>query len=236
MSNYKKTVIVDSMTNDEILELLKDDFDFLQHKIDENLKKYTKLVKNSVKKERVYYQPLNYKSARGFHYMLQFFKRGNDEAEKDKLGMLYYVWFIKNCGTYAIMLSRLSLYGHAEWHYTIYTPHFFDRYRERFLKDMSISKPDVIYRFVRGNLKMSSTGHPSEKYPNCIWVACSDGLILCNHLNSINQEAKTFITYDMAGVDQKDFAFNAHQVLLNRGFELKLPEEDFEEYIKDETK
>ena len=230
MTDYKKTVIVDSMTNDEIVELLRDDFVFLQHKINENLKKYKQMVKNSVKKERVYYKPLNYKSAKGFHYMLQFFKRADDEPDKDKLGMIYYVWFIKNRGTYAVTLSRLSLYGHAEWHYTIYTPHFFDRYRERFLKDMSISKPDVIYRFIRGNLKMSSSGNPSEKYPNGIWVACCDGLCLCNHLNSINQEAKTFITYDMAGVDQKDFAYNAQQVLLKRGFDLKLPDEDFEEY------
>ena len=217
MADYKKTVIVDSMTNDEIIELLRDDFVFLQHKIDENLRKYKQMVKNSVKKERVYYQPLNYKSAKGFHYMLQFFKRADDEPDKDKLGMIYYVWFIKNRGTYAVTLSRLSLYGHAEWHYTIYTPHFFDRYRERFLKDMSISKPN-----------------PSEKYPNGIWVACSDGLCLCNHLNSINQEAKTFITYDMAGVDQKVFAYNAQQVLLKRGFDLRLPDEDFEEYIKED--
>ena len=222
------------MSNEEILELLEDDVDFLQYKIDENLKRYKQMVKNSIKKERVYYQPLNYKSARGFHYMLQFFKRANDEPDKDKLGMLYYVWFIKNSGTYAITFSRLSYHSYAQWHYTIFTPHFFDRYRERFLKDLSISKPDVIYRFIRGNLKMSSTGHPSEKYPNCIWVACSDGLILCNHLNTINQVAKTFITYDMAGIDQKDFAFTAHQLMLERGVEIKLPDEDFEEYTKEE--
>ena len=106
MADYKKTVIVDSITNDEIIELLRDDFVFLQHKIDENLRKYKQMVKNSVKKERVYYQPLNYKSAKGFHYMLQFFKRADDEPDKDKLGMIYYVWFIKNRGTYAVTLSR----------------------------------------------------------------------------------------------------------------------------------
>ena len=234
MSDYKKTVIVDSMTNEEVLDLLIDDLDFLQHKIDDNLKRYQQMVKNSVKKERVFYQPLNYKSARGFHYMLQFFKRADDDPEKDKLGMIYYVWFIKNHGIYAVFLSRLSLYGYARWRYTVYTPHFFDRYRERFLKDTSISKPDVIYRFIRGNLKMTSVGHPSEKYPNCVWMACSDGLILCNHLNGYNQEAKTFITYEMAGIDQKDFAFTSHKLMLERGVEIKLPDEDFEEYTKED--
>jgi hypothetical protein len=234
MSNYKKTVIVDSMSNEEILELLKDDINFLQHKIDDNLKRYRQQAKNSNKKERIYYQPLNYKSARGFHYMLQFFKRANNEPDKDKLGMLYYVWFIKNRGIYAITFTRLSYYGRANWHFTIYTPHFFDRYRERFIKDLSISKPDVIYRFIRGNLKMSSSGHPSEKYPNGIWMFCSDGLILCNHMNNYNLVAKTFITYEMAGVDQKDYAFTANKVLLKRGFDLGLPNEDFEDYLKEE--
>ena len=62
MGNNTKIVIVDSMTTEQIMELLRDDFIFLQHKIDENLKKYKQLVKNSVKKERVYYKPLNYKS------------------------------------------------------------------------------------------------------------------------------------------------------------------------------
>ena len=38
----------------------------------------------------------------------------------------------------------------------------------------------------------------------------------------------------MAGVDQKDFAYNANQVLLKRGFDLKLPDEDFEDYTKED--
>ena len=33
MGNNKKIVIVDSMTNEQIMELLRDDFIFLQHKI-----------------------------------------------------------------------------------------------------------------------------------------------------------------------------------------------------------
>ena len=60
MGNYKKTVIVDSMTNKEILDLLKDDMSFLAYKIDENQKKYAQMVKKSIKKERVYYKPLTY--------------------------------------------------------------------------------------------------------------------------------------------------------------------------------
>ena len=38
----------------------------------------------------------------------------------------------------------------------------------------------------------------------------------------------------MAGIDQKDFAFTAQQLMLERGIEIKLPDEDFEEYTKEE--
>ena len=66
-------------------------------------------------------------------------------------------------------------------------------------------------------------------------LICTPCLAPCDdHLNNIHQEAKTFITYDMAGVDQKDFALTAQLALIKRGFDLKLPEEDFEEYTKDD--
>lgn len=98
---------------------------------------------------------------------------------------------------------------------------------------MSIGKAEAFHRYIRGNLKVISSGHPSEKYPNGFWMVCHDGLCLCNHLNSLTIEVKTFITYDMAHVDEKDFAFNASQAMLDRGFELNLPDEDFDEYVKD---
>ena len=235
MADYKKSVIVDTMTNEEILTLLASDSQFLQHKIDENLKTYKRLIKNSASKNRIYYNPLNYKSAKGFNWVIQFFKRGVDEVdEKSKLGTLYYTWFVKNRGIYAVTCSRLSLYGKYTWHFTIYTPHFIDRYKERFLKDKSISKPDAFYKYFRNNLKLTSSGHPSQKYPNGFWLVCNDGMCLCNHLNSLTVEVKTFITYEMAHVEEKEFVQKAKQAMLDRGFELRLPEEDFDEYVKED--
>ena len=73
MSDYKKKVIVDSMSMEEILKILADDSNFLQHKIDENKKKYRRFLNNSLRKDRVLYNPLTYKSAAGFNYVIQFF-------------------------------------------------------------------------------------------------------------------------------------------------------------------
>lgn len=230
MSDYKKTVIVDSMSNEEILMLLAKDAAFLQHKIDDNIRKYRKLANSSVRNERYFYKPLTYTSARGFDFVIQFFRRAIDEPEKDSLGIIYYARFLKSRGMYAIMLSLLSGWGQqATWRATIYTPHFFDRYRERFLKDVSLSKVEVIHQYILKNLRAVLTGHPSEKYPNSVWIRCNNGLCLCSHLNSINLVAKTFVTFDMAGFERKEFIRKADEAAALHELELSMPDEEFDE-------
>lgn len=238
MSNYKKKVIVDSMSMQEILLLLNEDVKFLQHKIDENKKKYRRLIANSTRKERVFYNPLNYKSAAGFNYVIQFFKRAYDEKEQDKLGVLYYIWFLKcedtnsgkKRGTYAVTVSRLSLGNEWIWHCTIYKPHFMDRYKERFLKDNSIPRLEAFHHYYLNNLKVSSSGRPSVKYPKGYWMVCNDGLCLCNRLEGFTVEVATFVDYETAELQKMQFALDAQQAMLDIGFELKLPEEDFDEF------
>ena len=226
------------MSIQEILLLLKDDAIFLQHKIDENKKKYKRLVMNSTRKERVFFNPLSYKSAAGFNYVIQFFKRAYDEEEKDKLGVLYYIWFVKSeetnsgkkRGVYAVTVSRLSLRNVWTWHCTVYKPHFIDRYKERFLKDNSIPRIEAFHRYFINNLKVSSSGKPSEKYPKGFWMVCNEGLCLCNRLEGFTVEVATFVDFETAGFQKKQFALEAREAMLDIGFELKLPEENFDEF------
>ena len=238
MDYHNKKVIVDSMPIDDILQLLNEDVKFLQHKIDENIKKYRRLVKTTPGKERHFFKPLNYKSSAGFNYVIQFFKRAIDENEKDKLGIIYYAWFIKSevtktgqkRGTYAITVSRLSLRDERAWHFTIYKPHFMDRYKERFLNDHSITRIEAFHRYLLNNLKATSSGRPSEKYPKGFWMVCNDGLCLCNRLEGLNVEVATFVDFSSAGFQKKQFAIDAKQAMLDIGFEINLPEEDFEDF------
>ena len=238
MSENRKKVIVDSMSMNEILQILSEDSKFLQHKIDENEKKYKRLVYPSRPKERVFYNPLTYKSARGFNYVIQFFLRAFDEKEKDKLGVLYYVWFIKSeatktgkkRGVYAVTVSRLSLGNEWTWHFTVYKPHFMDRYKERYLKDCSMPRLEAFHRFFLNNLKLSSSGRPSEKYPKGFWMVCKEGVCLCNRLEGVTVGVDTFVDYETAGFQKKQFAHDAKQAMLDIGFEMKLPEEDFNEF------
>lgn len=228
---YKKIKIVDTMSSEEVLDLLFDDMKFLQYRIDENKNKYKRLARLSRDNDnRIYYSPLNFQSNRGFHYILQFFKRGKDEKENDKLGVLYFAWYVWKRGVYAVVFSRIRKLNIYKYHYVLFTPHFIDRYRERFLKDMSISKIDAFYKYYIGNLKDTFIEMPSEKYPDNVWKFCNQGMILCSSQKNDNLEAKTFITYDMAGIDQKLLALEGQKAMMEMGFELNLPEEDFEDF------
>lgn len=228
-------VIVDSMTYDEICDLFRQDANLISHRIEDGKKKYKPLLKNSRSKERTYFAPMRFTSSRGFSYVLQFYNKGIEYPTKDRLGWFYYAWFRKDRGIYALSYTRMrSLYGHEFWHFNMYHPHFFDRYRERFLKDLTLSKPEVIHKYVLNNLKSSDVCVPSQKYPNAEWKMCNDGLCLCNLIHGLDTEAKTFITWDMAGIDQKDIAKKGKELISQLGFEVGIPDDNFDEFTKDE--
>ena len=50
-----------------------------------------------------------------------------------------------------MMIRRTIQKGTGDYFYSFYTPHFFDRYRERELKGADLEKPDVIYHYVVNN-------------------------------------------------------------------------------------
>ena len=223
-------MIVDAMSYDDIMKLYWEDKAFVNHKIEAGNKFYSRMLKNAHLKDRIYYAPIRFTSRRGFNYVMLFFNLGEDVPGKNRLGCTYYVWFIKNRGMYAITISSVN---RAVYHNTIYTPHFLDRYRERYLKDMTMSKQDVLHTYIMNNVKSLTGNVPSEKYPDAYWMARKDGLCLCKRLSQSLIEAKTFITWEMAGYDQKEIAFKGQQFLLKNGFEVSLPEENFEEFTKE---
>ena len=65
-------------------------------------------------------------------------------------------------------------------------------------------------------------------------MACTDGLCLCRNVHDLIIEVKTFITWDMAGADQRDAGIKSQELAIKAGFDISIPVEDFEEYSKDE--
>lgn len=223
-------IIVDSMTYSDVYQLFREDIPQLNHKIEEANKKIRKKYRNARNTERHYFTPIKYKSNRGFYYVLQFFDNGINVPKNERHGFYYYVMFVLKRGIYAMKPSQIN---RQFWHFTIYTPHFFDRYKERHLKNKNANTHDAIYQFLTENPKVSSRVVPSEKYPNDYWTFCNDGICLCNQLDNFTIEAKTFVDWDILFKDQQDLALEAKEFMLEKGFELNVPYEieDFNEYV-----
>lgn len=224
-------MIVDSMTLDEVFLLYQKDLPFVNHRIKEYCKITNKKLKEfSVSKERYYFEPMRFSTRKGFEFVLQSFKRSSDEIDAlGKSGLIQYAMFVKNRGRYAIMHSFIN---RTAMQIQIYIPHFFDRYRERFLKDKSIKMTDVIHKFLMDNLKSvdMKIEIPSEKHPNEYWKACHDGLCLCEKIDSIFTLNKTFIPWDMTRKDQKEFAIAGKEFIKDLGFDVDYPFENFDEF------
>ena len=213
-------MIVDSMTYDEILDLHEKDRGIIARKMEEYVPKVRRWYKKTKPKERTYYPTIRFQSAKGFHYVMMIYYKGKGEDKEEPFGIHWYCWYVQKKGMYGIVQSML---GGMVSHKTIITPHFLDRYRERFLKDLSMDKADVLHHFIMNNSKQPSRNIESKKYPGCHYKICNDGLCLCHKLTGLDIEAKTFITWDMAGNDQKAIALEGKKLADILDFELNLP-------------
>lgn len=229
-----KKVITDTMDSKEIVALLKEDNSFAVHKYFDTCKHYEKLAKGySHRNDRVNFKPLSFKSAKGFNFVFRYYKRAADDPGEGKVGIDTFVWFMKNRGIYAISRMEAIPPSEAEPSYQVYIPHFFDRYRERYLKDPSIPKLDVVHHYMLSNRKNASVERQSEKYPGSVWSRCDDGLVLCQQIDPNIYECKTFITFDMTYLGERIFVDFAALDAPMHGFEFKLPDENFNEFKED---
>ena len=83
-------------------------------------------------------------------------------------------------------------------HVMIYTPHFFSRYRTRFLKDEKISAQEVIDLFAQRNFNVSWSKQECGERVG----ACKDGYIFIRTKDKGISVAVTFVSFDMLREEQ----------------------------------
>lgn len=83
-----------------------------------------------------------------------------------------------------------------------FTPHFFDRYKERTGLPVDMSKTDVMEDWISKNLHLNSDTQGNEKYPDGIFCVYPCGIALGRELPEGNSEMRTFITYEMLRGEQ----------------------------------
>lgn len=175
------------MNHFEILkEILKDREEIKEH----FAKHYRTCFKRQVLKATTFPfvpSPLHFTSSRRNKYLIYIEARKKGDW---KTNTFYYVCCAGNIAyLYNKELNLLS----------VFTPHFFSRYRERFIMDNNITTKQVIEKFFKNNLLTTCKVRVQD---NTFMGTCKDGIAFGKYEKGI-AIIKTFISRDMQFDKQK---------------------------------
>lgn len=197
-------MIVDTMTYTEKREAYRRDFNInvlpvLKHYFGRE-KQYVKIARSLPNDKKYRFKPVEYISKEGNRYIIFFSVNGKNGYKK--AGILFTIILIYRTNDGKIAVMDESSDGLTSF----WSQHFFERYRERGLKDMNLSLEDTIIQFFSKIGFVSTSSVNSEKYKNNIYSLLNDGIMLGELI--INEEMmvsyRTFISNEMLQGDQYD--------------------------------
>ena len=197
------SIVTDTFDYNDIIRVLDFDERFVYHQMNDLQPKYWRILQKTKPQGLKIYEPVMVKGNRGIDYRIYMLSR--DWAISKKQRMLDYMYFglyRQSDGFHLVGFLYLDSNPMAKAEKCFFTPHFFDRYRERTGLPSDISKMDVMKDWIMKNIHLNSDAQGSEKYPNGIFCAYPSGIALGRELPDGNSEMKTFITYEMLRGEQ----------------------------------
>lgn len=135
-----------------------------------------------------YYYTAHYKSKRGNRYTLILEATDRKKGSANPLISVYTTLETEE-GKYMLRYDLIRN------HVNIFTPHFFKRYRERFLKRDTDSADETIATYHRRNPNNAATNGGDVQ-------TCNDGYILSKEVDSELSVCVTFVSFDMLRGEQ----------------------------------
>ena len=160
-------------------------------------KHYGRFILNNVKSEEFHYLGRREKITKSKNkYVFLFYTHGRKQYKKEGVLRSFRLEYLRRDG---IHVAKINIFNQNE--VTFYTPHFFDRYRERFLEPQfeidDWTKEDVIDDYFMNNVAEVATNQNNPKYSGGIFVSTDNGVILGSNLGEDLWEYRTFISFDM---------------------------------------
>lgn len=211
-------MIVHSMSLQEIRLELSDDLNTLGGKVNRILKEFKRMVikANSFPYFRTYEVVSNEKKNK-FLITLSVKKK----SQREDPDIAFWGVYTRPEGMYAVSLSIIDEKAR------VFPPHFFQRYRDRIIKNSKLSSVELIKHFVNSNWAMSyaiPTREMYEVYESIegrkddsqlnILGACADGYCFAEKQDEIYL-MKTIISHDMLFEDQKKIFSTLRNLLLD---------------------
>lgn len=191
-------MIISTMTEAEIVaELDKDYLHAFRYSDHLDRKFRRRVIKSSRFPVRVHYK---YISPRKNHWLLFFEARSKKEILDNSRITLVCI-FDAPKGTYAAMGTLTG----GKMHYVIYLPHFFSRYRSRFIQS-DVNTKDLVVRFFTENYSyvynINEIKLDNDAVMKEIHGSTKEGVALGYQSTEGNVLFKTFVTYEMLKGEQ----------------------------------
>ena len=199
------SIITDSFDYNDIIRVLDLDEGFVRHQIVALQPKYWRVLIKSKPKGLKIYPPVWAKGNRGIDYMIYMMSRDWSLSKKQRmLDYMYFGVYRQSDGLHLVGFLYLDSNPLAKPEKCFYTPHFFDRYKERTGLPQEMTKIEVMKDWISKNIHLNSDAQGNDKYPDGIFCAYPSGIALGREIGNGNSEMKTFITYDMLRGEQID--------------------------------
>ena len=192
-------IITDTFDYDDIVRVLDLDEAFMHHQIDALQPKYWRIVIKTKPKGLKIFAPVMVSGNRGIDYMIYMLSRDWQITKKQRL--LDYMCFgvyRQTDGFHLVGFMYLDSNPLAKPEKAFFTPHFFDRYKERTGLPMDMPKMEVMKDWIMKNLHLNSDAQGNEKYPDGIFCVYPSGVALGRELPDGNSEMKTLSMQDIA--------------------------------------
>lgn len=197
------SIITDSFDYNDLVRVLDQDESFVHHQIEALQPKYWRLMLKTKPEGQKIFAPVMVSGNRGIDYWIFMVSRSWQITKKQRmLDYMYFGVFRQSAGFHLVGFLYLDSNPMAKAEKAFFTPHFFDRYRERTGLPMDMPKMDVIKDWILKNQHLNSDVQGNEKYPDGIFCAYPSGIALGRELPDGNSEMRTFITYDMLRGEQ----------------------------------
>lgn len=197
------SIITDTFDYNDIVRVLDQDEAFVHHQIDDLQSKYWRILIKTKPKGLKIYAPVMVNGNRGIDYMIFMLSRDWLITKKQRmLDYMYFGVYRQSDGFHLVGFMYLDSNPLGKAEKAFFTPHFFDRYKERTGLPLDMTKMEVMKDWIIKNLHLNSDAQGNEKYPDGIFCAYPSGVALGRELPDGNSEMKTFVTYEMLRGDQ----------------------------------
>lgn len=192
-------ILLNNLSYEEIFQKMDEDYlhwELTGYLEDKAMTKRREIIKKKSQTEIFYTFSLRGKS--GLRYVLIMKSKNYNEFKKGNTGLYIYALYPFGEGRDSAILYFHNSSAHKK---AIFTPHFFDRYQERALKNREIPTSEVMKLFFKESEIFTAIAYPTEKYPNCHYIVHERGIAL-GSANGSYLKMNTYLSEEQLKGDQ----------------------------------